>query len=165
MKGRPKSQDQLLSEFAQSELLEPFLERPDFLVKKMFGGLCVYLNGRMSLVLMEGALNDTVWKSVDYGSPIWRGLMVPTEYDHQPSLIKDIPALRQHPVLKKWLWIPLDHESYDEASVEVIRRLRREDPRLGILPKARGQRRSSKKKSTLKTSIRLGVKKAKKRIS
>ncbi len=109
-------------EFSQSQLFEGFLDQPTFQYKRMFGGLACYYNGLLVAVLME-----------EPGSH-WNGFLVPTDHPYHESLKKDISGLINHPVLRKWLYAPLNDESY-EASIDLVLRLiRKGDPRIGIVP-------------------------------
>ncbi len=81
-------------------VIEPLADDPTLLVRPMFGGKAVYLRGRFILFL------------ADKEEP-WRGVLVPTERDHQPSLIADLPSLSPHPVLPKWLYLPEAADSFE----------------------------------------------------
>jgi hypothetical protein len=134
----------LLEQFEQGELYLEFLEKNDFLCKKMFGGLACYLNGLMVSCLVEGESTDTKWKNKDYGIPLWRGILLPTDFPFQSSLQTEIPSLQQHPILKKWLYLPLETETYEKDANKLIRLIKLGDPRIGVVG---SKKRSSSKKT------------------
>ncbi|MFT3830228.1 MAG: hypothetical protein QM691_11055 [Opitutaceae bacterium] len=102
-------------------LAEPLRENPSYLDKSMFGGRAVHFDGRFVLFL--------VWKDEP-----WRGVLVPTEREHQPSLIAEFPLLAPHPVLPKWLYLPERSESFEADAQRLVGLIRRLDPRIGVLP-------------------------------
>ncbi len=115
-------------------LIEPLEDEPTLLVKAMFGGKAIYVDGRF--VLFLAAKEEP-----------WRGVLVPTERPHQPSLIADRPVLAAHPVLPKWLYLPEDSAHFETDAAWLVQHIRQRDPRLGIEPaqKKRGRRPAKKK--------------------
>lgn len=116
-------------------LAEPLLGEATYVLKSWFGGRTIMLHGRHRLFL-------TV-----QGEP-WQGVLVCTYHEHQASLRAEFPALQQHPVLKKWLYLPEAAESFERDAKRLVQLVRTRDPRLGILP-------SPKKKKPAK-KIRYG---------
>ncbi|MCF3649753.1 hypothetical protein [Synoicihabitans lomoniglobus] len=112
-------------------LVEPLEDEPTFLIKAMFGGKAVYLHGRFILFL------------ADKEEP-WRGVLVPTEREHQPSLIADRPALAPHEILGKWLYLPEAADSFETDAQWLVQRARAGDERVGIIPP---MKRARKRKS------------------
>ncbi|GAB1489581.1 hypothetical protein MASR2M8_20340 [Opitutaceae bacterium] len=108
-------------------VVEPLEPEPTLLVRPMFGGKAVYVRGRFVLFL------------VSKEEP-WRGVLVPTEREHQPSLIQDFPALSPHEVLPKWLYLPEAAGSFERDASELVRRIRSADLRIGIEPAVRRKR-------------------------
>ncbi len=102
-------------------VIEPLAGEPSLVVRPMFGCRAVYLRGRMVLCLAAKA------------EP-WRGVLVPTERAHHAALIADRPALRPHPVLPKWLYLPEEAPSFERDSAWLVARVRAGDPCLGIEP-------------------------------
>lgn len=104
-------------------LVEPLEREPSLLVKPMFGGKAVYLDGRFVLYLTDKA------------EP-WRGVLVPMERDQHAAVIADRPALAPHPVLPKWLYLPEAADSFERDAQWLVSRIRSRDPRIGIVPPA-----------------------------
>jgi hypothetical protein len=113
-------------------LVESLADEPSFLVKVMFGGLAVYLHGRMMLALMDRR-------------PPWRGLCVLTTRECQPSLRADMPALVPHPVLGKWLHLSDVDDDFEEVAGRLVDLIRGDDPRIGVESKPRRPRRKTAK--------------------
>ena len=127
-----KSKDPL-QQFSQLWLFEDLFEYPEFAYKRMFGGLAIYYSGLMVAVLMEDP-EQNYYKNLRFDYPIWNGFLLPTFREHHESLISDLPELLPHPVLGKWLYLPLTTEKYDEVSQIILQMIKSRDPRLGILP-------------------------------
>jgi hypothetical protein len=110
-------------------LAEPLEELQGYMVKPMFGATGCYARGLLVLVL-SGREKP------------WNGLLLPTAREYHDSLINDIPALKQHPVLGKWLYIAETDDDFEEVATEVIELILAQDERIGVEPKP-------KKKSVL----------------
>jgi hypothetical protein len=116
-------------------LADPLSDDPSFVLKSRFGGRTVMLNGLHHLFLTT------------QGEP-WQGVLVCTFHEHQPSLRAEFPALVQHPILKKWLYLPESADTFERDAKQLVRLVKARDPRLGIPP-------SPKKKRKVKT-VRFG---------
>jgi len=103
-------------------LWEPLEDDPTFVLRPMFGGKAVYLDGRLTLYFTAGA------------EP-WRGVLVCTERVHHASLLAEFPELAPHPILPKWLYLPETASHFESAGERLVALGRRHDPRLGIEPK------------------------------
>src|SRR6185436_5992946 len=128
--ARPRSRP--MKTFDNEWILEPFAGHPTFFTKRMFGGLAAYLHERQMLLLVEPTKT---------GRWTWHGVLVCTEYEHQASIRTDFPALMPHDVLRKWLYIDSSHEDFERTMEAVARRMGRNDPRFGIVPRTTTPRR------------------------
>lgn len=113
--------------FENEWILEVFEDHPSFLTKRMFGGLAVYLFGRMMMVLVEPTRTGR-WK--------WHGVLICTEHAQQSAIIKEFPGLESHDVLKKWLYIESRHEEFEPTMQRVAKAIARDDQRFGVRPRA-----------------------------
>ena len=113
-------------------LAEPLLDEPDFELKSWFGGRTLMLDGKHQLFLTT------------QGEP-WQGVFVCTFHEHQPSLLAEFPALRPHPVLGKWLYLPESAENFETEAKRLVRAVRARDPRIGVESAARKKRATKKK--------------------
>lgn len=147
--------------FSQSWIFETLMEHPTFLTKRMFGGLAVYLHGKMMLLLAEGP-GETSYRGVDYKVEIWNGVLLPTDREHHDSLMKEFPCLMAHPVLGKWVYLPADHIEFESQIDEIIKCISKDDERFGIFPKVKTKSRKKKKsKSKKKSPVKKAAKKKK----
>ncbi len=110
-----------LSRHRFRSLVDPLQDDPSFVSKPMFGCVAIYYRGLLTVLLADRA------------DP-WKGLIVLTEREHQESLLADVPALRVHPVLPKWLYVPYGSRGFAAASSEIIRRVADGDARIGVEP-------------------------------
>lgn len=113
-------------------LWEPLEEQPTFVLRTMFGAKAVYLGGKLMLCFCAKA------------EP-WLGVLVCTAREHHDSLTRDFPALRPHPILPKWLYLPDSVASFEAVAEKLVRLVRQRDPRIGVEP---GARRPSKTGAT-----------------
>ena len=90
----------------------------------MFGCLAVYLHGRLSLLLSSG-------------EEPWNGLLIPTDHQFHDSICQEFQNVIQHPVLKKWLYLPEASEDFESDAQEIVEVIRMNDPRFGVEPKGR----------------------------
>jgi hypothetical protein len=118
-------------------LTEPLLSEPTFELKSWFGGRTIMLHGRHQLFLTT------------QGEP-WQGVLVCTYHEYQDSLRAEFPSLQQHPVLKKWLYLPESAETFELDAKRLVQLVRGRDLRLGIEP--------SRKKKKAGKKIRFGDK-------
>jgi len=114
--------------FDNEWIFESFEDHPSFFTKRMFGGLAVYLFGRMMMVLVEPTRTGR-WK--------WHGVLICTEHAHHPGIIKEFPQLTPHDILKKWLYIDSRHEDFEPTMERVAKAIARDDQRFGIHPEPR----------------------------
>lgn len=100
---------------------EPLLDEPTFVLKSWFGGRMITHHGLHCLFL--GAS----------GEP-WQGVLVCTFHEHQASLRAEFPALVQHPVLGKWLYLSEASETFERDAKRLVQLVKACDPRIGIPP-------------------------------
>ena len=133
---KPRSQSSLRIRAAKPEhpfawLAEPLLDEPGFVLKHWFGGRTIMLDERHQLFLTT------------QGEP-WQGVLVCTFHEHQPSLLAEFPALKQHPVLKKWLYLSESADTFEKDARALVRLVKARDPRLGIPPSPKKRRKTKR---------------------
>lgn len=109
------------SRYAFAWVAESFEDDPSHFEKPMFGCHAHYVGGRLVLV------------RADRGAP-WQGLLVPTEAAHHAALQAQFPALRVHPVLRKWLLLGDEHPEFEATALALAARIKQTDPRIGVEP-------------------------------
>lgn len=129
-------------------LAEPLEEEPSFVQRAMFGCQACYLDGRLVLVLAMRPKGP------------WRGVLVPTDRERRPAILAEFPALKPHPVLPKWLYLPEAMDEFEEIGMEIVERILAGDERFGVEPgeKSAGGRKSKERKEK-PSPTRVGAKK------
>jgi hypothetical protein len=117
--------------FDNEWIFQALKDHASFFTKRMFGGLAAYLFGRQMMVLVEPTRSGR-WK--------WHGVLICTEYAHQPAIMEEFPELAPHDILRKWLYIDSRHEDFEPAMGRVAEAIARNDPRFGIHPRPRSDR-------------------------
>ena len=102
-------------------LWEPVETDPTFVLRPMFGGKAVYLDGKLRCYFTAK-------------EEPWRGMLVCTEKAHHPGLQAEFPELRPHPVLPKWLYLPESVDRFERTATRLMELARRRDPRIGVDP-------------------------------
>ncbi|MEX2044874.1 MAG: hypothetical protein WD941_05930 [Opitutus sp.] len=110
-------------------LWEPLEDDPTFVLRAMFGTKAVYLGGRLMLCFCAG-------------EDPWCGVLVCTDRPAQPSLMAEFPALKPHPILPKWLYLPETADTFESTAGRLVGLARLRDPRLGVTPGTRKKTRS-----------------------
>lgn len=105
-------------------VVEPLQDEPGYIDKAMFGCRGIYLYGKLMLVLCSGA------------EP-WNGLLIPTDFEFHDSIRKEFKAVKQHPVLKKWLYLHEQQEEFESMAQDIVDAIRMNDQRFGVEPNER----------------------------
>jgi hypothetical protein len=111
-------------------IFEVFETEPTYIQKRMFGCDAAYVNGQLCLI------------AADREEP-WSGLLVCTSKDRHSALIKELPALRPHPVLGKWLYVSQNDPAFEDIAAAVTSLVLGRDSRIGVEPKPRQRGRQS----------------------
>ena len=113
--------------FDNEWILQAFEDHSSLFTKSMFGGLAVYLFGRLMMLLVEPTKTGR-WK--------WHGVLIGTDREHHASIRADFPALAPHFVLGKWLYIDSTHKAFESTMEGVAARMMRNDHRFGVAPRS-----------------------------
>jgi hypothetical protein len=117
-------------------IFEPFERDETYVRRRMFGCDAAYIDALLCLV------------AADRAKP-WNGLLVCTSQDRHDALVEDLPALRQHPVLGKWLYVPQDDPAFEPVAEQLTALVLARDPRIGVEPKPRRRASGRVRNSTL----------------
>lgn len=112
-------------------IFDAFERDPTYISKRMFGSDAAYIDGLLCLI------------AADRDKP-WNGLLVCTSHERHAPLIDEMPALRPHPVLGKWLYIAQDDPAFESVAEELTALVLARDPRIGVEPKPRARGKKSK---------------------
>jgi hypothetical protein len=105
-------------------IFEAFERDPSFIQKRMFGCDAAYIDGLLCLV------------AADRDAP-WNGLLVCTSQDRHAALVEEMPELKPHPVLGKWLYVAQDDPAFETIAERMSALVMARDPRIGVEPKPR----------------------------
>ena len=108
-------------------VVEPIMEEPSYIERAWFGCRAIYLHGRLMLVLCSG-------------EEPWNGLLIATEHEFHDAIRQQFGDVIQHPVLRKWLYLPEASEGFETASSDIVEAVRLNDQRVGVEPKERKSR-------------------------
>lgn len=111
-------------------IFEAFERDPTYVHKRMFSSDAAYIDGKLCLT------------AGDRDEP-WNGLLVCTSVEHHAALIDEIPALRAHPVLGKWLYVSQSDPAFEAVVQHVTALVRARDPRIGVEPTPRKRSRKA----------------------
>lgn len=101
---------------------------------RMFGGIGYYFNDRLIVTLFNFSGNKS-FKGKKYKIELWQGAFFPVEKQHQPSVIEQFPFLSPHPILGKWLYLPLQTDEFIDQVEQVLPYLLRPGSLFGTVPK------------------------------
>ncbi|MBL0741734.1 hypothetical protein [Chryseolinea lacunae] len=100
----------------------------DPLVRPMFGGYAIYINGKVMMMLRR---RDTHTDD--------NGVWVATSHEHHESLRKDFASLRTIGVFgvkeSGWQILPEDSDGFEEEVLKACRLILKGDVRIGKVPK------------------------------
>ncbi|MCB0367294.1 MAG: hypothetical protein KDD68_17980 [Bdellovibrionales bacterium] len=123
--------------------LEPLMDHPSYFSKRMFGGLAIYYEDLMVLVLTETP-GDREWRGTKYNFDLWNGVLICTDRDRQPGLHENFKGLVSHPVLGKWLYLPMSDSEFESTFTQLVGAIGTNSPLIGIVPGARSKKRQTK---------------------
>jgi len=127
--------------------IEDLLPENEFQRKFMFGGFAYYFKNKMILLTIEDSSTNS-YKNKKFDFAIWNGCLFPVERDSHASLLNTFPHLIPHPVLPKWLYLPIDREHFEEEIKLIIKHILHHTLLWGITPKSKTDKKSISKKST-----------------
>ncbi len=108
-------------------LWEPLEADPTFVLRTMFGAKAAYLGGQLALCFCA---NEEPWS----------GVLICTSRDQHPALQAEFPALKPHPILPKWLYLPEADDAFERTAMRLVDLARQRDPRIGVAPRPKKSR-------------------------
>ncbi len=113
----------------------------------MFGGFAYYIDQKIFLTIFENE-GDFVFKNETFDFEIWNGCLFPIEKEFHPKAFQKFPFLKNHPVLKKWLYLPLKTENFDDCVIQILKDILKPNSFWGVRVKPKNK--SKKTKSRLR---------------
>ncbi|WP_413293763.1 TfoX/Sxy family DNA transformation protein [Bdellovibrio sp. HCB185ZH] len=108
--------------------IENLLPEEGYRRKSMFGGFAYYLDEKIILITFEAGHKSK-----------WNGCMFPVEHELQSKALQQFPILSPHPILPKWLYLPIETEGFDEWVSDILRVALRPNSIWGSLPKEKSK--------------------------
>ncbi|HTJ98974.1 MAG TPA: hypothetical protein VL522_05070 [Bordetella sp.] len=105
-------------------VFDAFERERTYIRKRMFGCDAAYIDGLLCLIAADR-------------DPPWNGLLVCTSKERHAALIEEVSALRPHPVLGKWLYVPEDDPEFEDVAEKMATLVLARDRRVGVEPKPR----------------------------
>ncbi|QDK45685.1 hypothetical protein DOM22_11275 [Bdellovibrio sp. ZAP7] len=123
--------------------IENLLPEEGYRRKSMFGGFAYYLDEKIILITFEAGHKSN-----------WNGCMFPVEREFQNKALEKFPILNPHPVLPKWLYLPIETEGFDEWVSDILRVALRPNSIWGSIPKEKTKSAQGKTKGRKATAAK-----------
>ncbi len=130
--------------------VEDLLPPEGYRRKSMFGGFAYYIEDKIVMLIFENP-GDFKHRNQLYEFEVWNGCMFPVEREYQLQALKQFPDLKVHPVLPKWLYLPLHTEAFDELVSDILHQVLKPSGYWGSIPKVKGPKKSASRKLELET--------------
>jgi hypothetical protein len=150
-----------LESFSAGHFFEEFVSEDSFYFKKFFGGLSIYIHGKMVAFLADSpGLKE--WRGKKYPFDIWNGCLIPSDREHHSFLLKKIKGTLVHPTISKWLYLPQSSKHFETSMFQLVEMIEKKNPQIGIEPEMKSKKNGKPKKKladpkTLKISEMLNL--------
>ncbi|KHD87542.1 MAG: hypothetical protein OM95_13955 [Bdellovibrio sp. ArHS] len=124
--------------------VEELLPEGDYRRKAMFGGFIYYIDEKAVLLIFETEGGSRTYKGKKYDFDLWNGCMFPVDKEFQAEALNLCPFLTPHPILPKWLYLPLHTENFDEHVTTALKQVLRPHSFWGSIPKAKNKKKAPK---------------------
>ncbi len=144
-----------LENFSAGHFFEDLTDEDSFYCKKFFGGLSIYVYGRMVAFLCEHP-GDREWRGEKFKSDIWNGCLIPSMYEYQNDLMKDLKGASSHPVIEKWLYLPQTSKHFETSMFRLAEMIKRKSLLVGIEPDLKSKKKTkSNRPNSVETRTRI----------
>lgn len=124
--------------------IESLLPEEGYRRRGMFGGFGYYIDDKIVLLTFESPGGNRTYKKKTYPFDFWNGCMFPVDLGVQEKALQQCPFLVPHPILPKWLYLPIETENFDELVETVLAYVNRPHSIWGSVPKGKGKTASKK---------------------
>lgn len=119
--------------------IESLFSEDSFRRRGMFGGFAYYLEDKVVLVIFESEGGSRTYQKKTYPFDLWNGCMFPLEHSLQEAALQKFPFLFPHPILPKWLYLPLHTENFEELATSVMKQVLKPQSLWGSVPARKGR--------------------------
>lgn len=141
-----------LDSFTAGHFFDDLSEKDSFYCKKFFGGLSIYVFGKMVAFLCEHP-GDKKWRGKKYDNDLWNGCLIPSSYGAHISLSKKIKGISVHPVIRKWLYLPVESNYFEQSMLQLVEMIQKKDSLVGVEPEVKAKKSHSRKKTPFSNKI------------
>ncbi len=138
-----------LENFSAGHFFEDLESKESFYCKKFFGGLSIYVFGRMVAFLCEHP-GDKEWRGKKFKTEIWNGCLIPSHRDHHDLLLSKIRGTTIHQAITKWLYLPQSSKYFESSMFQLIEMIQKKNDLIGIEPEIKSQKKPKAKSIDLK---------------
>ena len=141
-----------LENYNCGHFFEEFQDEDSFYCNKFFGGLSIYIFGKMVAFLSERP-GQREWRHKKYSWDIWDGCLIPTVYHSQPQLLKKLKGSSVHPVIEKWIYLPRSLSSFENSMQKLVSLIGQKSNLVGVVPEIKLRKKTKTKYFTKKATI------------
>jgi hypothetical protein len=131
-----------LENFSAGHFFEELESEESFYCRKFFGGLSIYVFGKMVAFLSEHP-GDKEWRGKKFKTEIWNGCLIPSHREYHDSLIGKIKGTSVHPVITKWLYLPASSPHFEASMFLLIEMIEKKNEEIGIEPEVKSNRKKT----------------------
>jgi len=134
-----------LENFSNGHFFEELADKDSFYLKKFFGGLSIYIYGRMVAFLCEHP-GDKKYRGKRFKLDIWDGCLIPSIRESHKELLYLLDGTIVHPVIEKWLYLPQKSKHFERSMLKLVDMVMKKNPLVGIEPELKIRTKSKKEK-------------------
>lgn len=117
-----------------------------FYFKKFFGGLSIYVFGKMVAFLCEHP-GDKEWRGKKFKIELWNGCLIPSHREYHELLLNKIKGTSVHPVISKWLYLPHSSIHFESSMLQLVELIEKKNNLIGIESGVKSVRKTKKKRN------------------
>ena len=113
----------------------------------------MYVYGRMVAFLCEHS-GDKTWRGKEYPTELWNGCLIPTHRDHHEQLLGKLKGVCVHPVITKWLYLPVTSFAFEDSMFQLIELIEKRSELIGVEPEIRVSRQKPQVRSVSRKTVK-----------
>ena len=141
---KPSTQKYNLDSFSLGHFFEDLSNHDTFYFKKFFGGLSIYVFGKMVAFLAEHP-GDKNFRGKKFKVDVWNGCLIPSVHENHLELLKLLKGTLIHPVIEKWLYLPQQSKHFEDSMIKLVELIKRKSILIGIEPSLKVKKQKNNK--------------------